>query len=529
MHHGMQVQVPKHSSRARLGGPDVHIQPIIRECQVLQQLSPLDSSFVYMESPTTPMHIASLAVYDGKDSPLAPLNEKKILTFFGDRLEQWTKTRQRLVKVPLDADYPYWIEDREFDLSYHIRRIGLPRPASTEELHRLAARIFSRPMDMTRPLWEIYVIDGLDNIDGLGDNSFALLAKTHHAAVDGASGIHLMELLHDLQAEPRRPESSGTPKLTDPYPSDFELMVRTGLNNLRQPFRFAKVLAQSAGAIRETIKSFKPSDLPSPQLVPKTRFNGKVTAQRVMRWSSFPVTEISKLRKSVPGASINDAIITVCAGGLRKYLEAKQELNASSLIAMAPINVRKEADKAAAGNQVSAMFVPIGTHIADPIERLAAVRRATRSSKELGQAVGAKALTDYSQFVPAYTAAMAARLMANTAAANNPTFNLTITNVPGPQIPLYSMGARMTNSLGMAPLTQGMGLIMPITSYCGEITIGFTSCRDIVPDPDFLKACIDKSFKEFAAAAKTEAKVAAKLAKSKKGAGAKKRADKEEK
>ena len=478
---------------------------------MLQQLSPLDSSFVYMESPTTPMHIASLAVYDGKDSPMAPLDEKKILAFFGERLEHWSKTRQRLVKVPLDADYPYWIEDRDFDLSYHIRRIGLPSPASMEELYRLASRIFSRPMDMTRPLWEIYVIDGLDGINGLGEGSFALLAKTHHAAVDGASGIHLIELLHDLQAEPRKPAPRGEPKVTDPYPSDFELMVRTGLNNIRQPFRFARVFAQSEGAIRETLKKFNNSDLPNAQSVPVTRFNGRVTSQRVMRWSSFSVADISALRKPVPGASINDAIITVCAGGLRNYLQAKQELNSNSLIAMAPINVRSEDDKESAGNQVSAMFVPIGTDIEDPIERLAAVRRATRASKELGKAVGAKALTDYSKFVPAYTAAMAARLMSNMADSNTPTFNLTITNVPGPQVPLYSMGARMQNSLGMGPLTQGMGLIMPITSYCGEIAIGFTSCRDMVPDPDFLKTCIDESYGEFSAAAAT-AKATAKKA-----------------
>lgn len=488
---------------------------------MLQQLSPLDSSFVYMESPTTPMHIASLALYDATDSPVGQLDEKTILAFFGDRLNQWTKTRQRLVKVPMNADYPYWIEDRDFDLSYHIRRIGLPNPASREELYRLAARIFSRPMDMTRPLWEIFVIEGLDDIDGLGPGSFALLAKTHHAAVDGASGIHLIELLHDLQAQPHKPKQAVAPKLTDPYPSDFELMVRTGLNNLRQPFRFAKAIAQSTGALRETIASFNPSELPTPQVVPKTRFNGRVTSQRVMRWSSYPVGDISALRKSVEGASINDAIITICAGGLRRYLEAKQELNQNSLIAMAPINVRSEKDKAAAGNQVSAMFVPIGTNIANPMERLAAVRRATRASKKLGTAAGAKSLTDYSRFVPAYTAAMAARLMSSMAATTNPAFNLTITNVPGPQVPLYSMGARMTTSLGMAPLTQGMGLIMPITSYCGEIHIGFTSCRDMVPDPDFLKSCIEDSFDEFSVAAKTAEKVAAKIVKAEKKAAKK--------
>ena len=473
---------------------------------MLQQLSPLDASFVYMESPSTPMHIGSLAMYDGTDSPMAPLDEQKILTFFRDRLNQWPNTRQRLVKVPFDADYPYWIEDRDFDLSYHIRRIGLPSPASIEELQRLASRIFSRPMDMTRPLWEIYVIDGLEKIEGMSSGSFALLAKTHHAAVDGASGIHLIELLHDLQASPRSSAPKGEPKIADPYPSDAELLFRTGLNNLRQPFRFAKAIAQSTGAIREGIKGFKPGELPSPQIVPRTRFNGQVSSQRVMRWSTFPVGDISALRKSVPDASINDAILTLCAGGIRKYLEAKQELNKRSLIAMAPINVRSEADAGSLGNQVSAMFVPIGTQIEDPIERLTSVRHATKASKALGTSVGAKMLTDYSRFVPAYTSAMAARLQSSMAASSQPVFNLTITNVPGPQIPLYSMGARMTNSLGMAPLSQGMGLIMPITSYCGEIHVGFTSCRDIVPDPDFLKACIEASYTEFAAAAKAALK-----------------------
>jgi len=490
---------------------------------VLQQLSPQDSSFVYMETPATPMHIGSLALYDAKDSPMAPLNEKKILAFFDVRLAQWPKTRQRLVKVPLDADFPYWIEDRDFDLSYHIRRIGLPSPGSIEELQRLAARIFSRPMDMTRPLWEIYVIDGLNESQGLAPGSFALLTKSHHAAVDGASGVHLIELLHDLQAEPRKIEAAANPQLADPYPSNMELMVRTGINNLRQPFRFAKTLAGSTRAVTETLKLFKPGDLPVPKAVPKTRFNGKVSPQRVMRWSSFAVSDISKLREPVPGASINDAILTICAGGLRNYLLAKQELNRASLIAMAPINVRSEADKGAAGNQVSAMFVPIGTDIANPIKRLGAVRNATRASKKLGTAMGAKSLTDYSRFVPAFTQAMAARLASSMAATGNPVFNVTITNVPGPQVPLYSMGARMLNTLGMAPLAQGMGLIMPITSYCGEITIGFTSCRDMVPDPDFLKTCIEDSYAEFTVAAQQS--VGTKKQTPKKGRNRKKRDD----
>jgi WS/DGAT/MGAT family acyltransferase len=469
---------------------------------MLKQLSPLDASFVYMESPATPMHIGSLALYNGADSPFGELTEKKVLNFYAERLAHWPNARQRLVRVPLDADYPYWIEDRDFDLEYHIRRIGLPNPASIEELHKLTARIFSRPLDMTRPLWEIYIIDGLEKIKGMAEGSFAMLMKSHHAAVDGASGIHLMELLHDLHATAERRKPPTEPWSADPKPNDAELLLRASLNNLRQPFRFAKVMAQSAGLLPQALASARSTELPSLQRVPKTRFNGRVSAQRTMRWSSFSLAQISALRKAVPGASINDAILALCAGGLRSYLDAKNELNKRSLIAMAPINVRDKNATGALGNQVSAMFVPIGTDIADPIKRLAAVRKVTKQSKLIGSAVGARMLTDYGQFVPAFTAAMAARLMSSMAADGQPAFNLTITNVPGPQVPLYSMGARMQNSLGMGPISNGMGLIMPITSYCGEIAIGFTSCRDMIPDADFFRDCIDVSFVEFSAAAK---------------------------
>jgi len=469
---------------------------------MLKQLSPQDASFIYLETPATPMHIGSLALYDASQSPFGELTEKKIMTFFSQRLRAWPNARQRLVRVPMEADYPYWIEDRDFDVEYHIRRIGLPNPASVEELQTLAERIFARPLDLARPPWEIYVIEGLDKIPGLAPKSFALLTKTHHAAVDGASGFHLVQLLHDLQAQPAdAPIPSDTthtqPSSADPVPTDLELLLRTGFNNLRQPLRFAKVLAESTGMISSAVASLKDVERPSMQVVPKTRFNGRVSSHRVMRWINYPISEIGALRESVAGASINDVILTLCAGGLRNYLYAKNELNKRSLVSMAPINIRKEDDKGALGNQVSAMFVPIGTHIADPIERLASVRSATRSSKLLSSAVAAPMLTDYSQFVPAFTQALAARMMSSLAADGQPAFNLTITNVPGPQIPLYSMGSQMVKTLGIGPLSQGMGLIMPITSYCGEITIGFTSCRNMIPDPDFFADCIRESFAEF--------------------------------
>lgn len=478
---------------------------------MLKQLSPQDASFIYLETPATPMHIGSLALYDAGQSPFGELTEKKIMNFFTQRLRAWPNARQRLVRVPLEADYPYWIDDRDFDIEYHIRRIGLPNPACEQELYTLAERIFARPLDLTRPPWEIYVIEGLDKIPGLAPKSFALLTKTHHAAVDGASGFHLVQLLHDLQADPapRDSATASSPKSADPVPSDLELLLRTGINNLRQPLRFAKVLAESTGLLKGAVATLKNVERPPLQMVPKTRFNGRVSAQRVMRWIDYPLSDIAALRPVVEGASINDVILTLCAGGLRNYLLAKNELNKRSLVSMAPINIRNESDKGALGNQVSAMFIPIGTDIADPIERLRSVVKMTQSSKLLGSAVAAPLLTDYSQFVPAFSQALAARLMSSLAADGQPAFNLTITNVPGPQVPLYSMGSQMVKTLGIGPLSQGMGLIMPITSYCGEITIGFTSCRDMIPDPDFFVECIQDSFAALQAANKTAAKATA--------------------
>ncbi|MGI9325003.1 MAG: WS/DGAT/MGAT family O-acyltransferase [Pseudomonadales bacterium] len=479
---------------------------------MIKQLSAQDASFVFMETKASPMHIGSVYVYDRGTAKDPRIDEQQIMRFYEERLHLWTFARQRLARVPFDLDYPYWVEDADFDLEYHIRRIALPSPGDWETLKQITARIFSRPLDFSRPLWEVYIIEGV-HLAGEVEDGFAVLTKTHHAAVDGTSGMHLMATLHDLDPEPTpvpRPERPWRP---DPAPSDAELMMRTGYNNLVQPFRFAQTLARSASnfnmPLSDLARAGEKFGGQNVRTVPKTRFNGEVSGHRVVGGHEFAFDELKVVRAAVPGATVNDVVLAICGGAFRRYLSAKMELPGDSLVAMAPVNVRKEGD-VSAGNQVSALFVPVGSEIEHPLERLAAVNAATTASKELNNAVGARLLTDYSRFVPAVTAAQAGRLSSTMAQMPNPPFNISITNVPGPQQPLYSMGCELKTQLGLGPISHGMGMIMPVTSYCGRMMLGFTSCREMLPDPEFFTECIAESLNEIVAVSKAslEAEVA---------------------
>ncbi len=474
---------------------------------MLTQLSPQDASFVFLESPTTPMHIGSLAIYDPSTADGGELTEESFTRLFEDRMHQNPFGRQKLVRVPFDADYPYWIEDANFDIEYHIRRWALPKPADSEQLYKVAARLFARPLDMSKPLWEVYLIEGLDHVDGVPKGSIAILTKTHHAAVDGTSGMHLVELMHDLTPKPAAVPRPAQPWRPDPQPSDVELMVRTAVHNLQQPFMFAEVWAGQAGSLIRKPPALRGIELPALKPAPKTRFNKDVSAQRTIGSITFDLDDVRTARKVVDGATVNDAVLAICGGGLRRYLESKKELPGTSVVAMAPVSTRAKGEDASSGNKVSAMFVPIGTDISDPVARLQAVTDSTSGQKAGASGVAARALTDYAQFVPAFTAALASRLQSSLAAQmpSRP-FNVSITNVPGPQIPIYAVGARMINSIGYGGIVNGMGLIMPVTSYCGQLTVAFTSCREMLPDPEFFVECLSDAFEELCDAAGHKAK-----------------------
>ena len=482
---------------------------------MLQQLSAQDASFVYQDTPATPMHVASIAILDPSTSPYGPLSLEAVMGFYEERLHLMPTARRRLVNVPFGLDHPYWVEDSGFDLEYHIREVGLPAPHDWQALYTLAARILSRPLDLSRPPWEVTLIHGLDQLEGVSEGCIGLLFKTHHCAIDGASGLEMALALADLAPEMAPVVPPSEPWRADRVPDDGELLFRTWGNALLRPFQLAEFMAAAAPAAPALPEPMR-QELPQATSVPKTRFNAPVSAHRVVGFERFPLDAVRAVKNEVAGATVNDVALALCGGALRRYLKEKIELPEDSLLAMAPISVRKPTAAYGQGNAVSAMFVTIGTHIEDPVARLEHVRDATSTAKQMANALGADTMLRYNEFMPAAVSNLAQRLTSEFARANQaaPAFNCSITNVPGPQVPLYTMGCRTVTTIGYGPVTHNMGLIMPISSYCGEFTISFTSCRDMIPDPDFFMACIRQSFEETRSAAlgtdvEADAKVAA--------------------
>ena len=469
----------------------------------MEQLSGQDASFVYLETPTTPMHIGSLGIYDPATAPGGKVRFKEILSFVESRLGGARSFRQRLVRVPFDLDHPYWIEDPDFDIEYHVRHLALPAPGDWRQLCILVARLHSRPLDMTKPLWEFTIIEGLDNIEGLPKGCFALLSKVHHAAIDGMSGVEMSAAVHDL--EPGRPARDfkddwqpGT------VPPDAELLVRAQINNITKPLQAVELLTRGVPGLSRALKGLVSKDLklPTTGLAPNTRLNGTVSPHRVFDGVPFPLEDIRAIKDAVDGATVNDVILSIVGGGLRKYLSATGELPEKSLLAMAPISVRDKSEKSALGNLVSAMVVKLGTHIEDPLKRLQYVHRKSSESKALTNAVGARTLTEFSKLMPAGLSGLSARLYTRLGIANAhaPAFNCVVTNVPGSPVPLYFAGAKMLRMMGTGPVFDTMALINTIYSYAGTIAISFTSDRKSMPDPAAYADALRETFAELKAA-----------------------------
>ena len=468
----------------------------------MQQLSGMDASFLYFETQNAPTHIGSFAIYDQSTAPEGKVSFKGILANVESRLHLARCFRQKLVHVPLNLDHPYWIEDPEFDIEFHVRHIALPHPGDWRQLCIQVARIHARPLDLSKPLWEMYIIEGLDNLEDTPPGSFAVLTKIHHAAIDGVSGAELATAIHDIEADGTA-EPPERPWLPERAPSLLELGIRTTANNIRNPFRFASALRRSAPGIAKLFRGRPEDEVENSGPVPRTRFNRTVSSHRVVEGRSFPLQEIRDIRKRVPGATVNDVILAVCSGAMRRYLHHHGELPQETLSAMAPISVRGADEKGTGGNVISMMSVTLHSDLTDPLERLRRIHQTTQASKAQSAAVGARTMTDVTQFMPGVLAGVAARAYSRLGLANRvrPFLNTVVTNVPGPQVPLYLTGAKMVSLFGMGPVTHGMGLIHPVFSYSGKISISVTACRDQMPDPGFYAQCLQDSYEDLYAAA----------------------------
>ena len=473
----------------------------------MHQLTPHEASFLYSDTTHSNSNVSLLHIYDQSTAPGGKVRFKAILAHIASRLDRAPIFRQRLQRVPLELDHPYWVEDENFDLEYHVRHIALPKPGDWRQFCIQASRIHARALDQNRPLWEIYVIEGLDSFLDLPEGSFALLVKTHLAAVDVDHAGELTALLHDLSPTPPAP-APPPPWFPESPPGRVAMAMRGTLNTLSSPLRLAGPLARAAKQVAPAVLSLAGERLMHPETAPVTRFNSVVSPHRVFDTRRFTVAEFDAIRKLVRGATLNDAVLAVCGGALRRYLDALDELPDTPLAAIAPRGLSHQARPDEATNPqldtVSWLHVPLGTDIADPVQRLSKIHRRTRSADKVARAVGAKALADVGRQASAAALSLTRKLVGRAALSlgrHSPLANCTITEVPGPAEPQYLCGARMTYGSAILPIADGMGLVFAVTCYDGRVVISPTSCRELMPDPEVFTQAIRDSFQQYLALA----------------------------
>jgi len=461
----------------------------------MQQLTGTDALFLHLDSPRYSSGATLVFIYD--QSALGkPLRFKEILEHVAARSAELPVLRRKLHRVPFDLDRPYWMDDPEFEVEHHVHHVRLPHPGDWRQFCILAARLTTPHFDLSRPLWEMYVVEGLDHVSWLPEGSFAILLRVHHAAVDGTSALRVMEVLHD--ETPDAPASRPTAPRPPPErtPGLATMLLRSAWNNARGSW-----VTTSAGAriVRQFMSAGDEDDRAHPrEPVPRTRFNVRISPYRSFESRRYELANVRAYKARVPGATVNDAVLSICGGAMRRYLLAKNELPAHSLVACVPVNTRRrDVHAGTAGNDITLAAAPIHSEIADPIERLAAVREGTAGLKAFVEAVGAKEMTDLTRHAPEGLLAFAGRAVSlirlDAGMLGRPLFNLGISNVPGPQHPLYLKGARLRHLSCVAPVADGVALTFGVASYDGTIGIFPTACRTVVPDPEFLAACLDES------------------------------------
>ena len=468
----------------------------------MKQLSGLDAAFLYAETANQHQHIGGLGIYDQSALPGGALRFKDVLEHVRSRLHLSAGFRSKLARVPLDLGLPYWVDDNDFDLKFHVRHIALSQPRDWRQLMIDASRLHARPIDLTRPPWELWVIEGIDDVEGIPSGSFGALFKLHHAAVDGISAWEMVDALHDrdpstVVTAPDQPAAALT------APNTVEMLARAAASSVATPFRLARTIYGSLPIVRETLyRGLREMPLFTGD-VPGTRLNRAVGPHRVHDSRTFPLSELQRIKALVSGATINDVVITIVGGALREYLKKYDELPDKSLVAGCPISIRSDSAKGTAGNKAVFAMIDVGSEIADPVERLGSVHRIASAKKEFTHAIPAGVLIEYAQYVPGTLAGLATTTYSRVGLANRhrPLFNTIITNVPGSPEPLHFAGAPMRHYDAWGPVWDGLGIIHPVTSYCSQVTVSFDADRDQLPDPALYTACLQRSFEELRAAA----------------------------
>lgn len=471
----------------------------------MQHLSGLDNLFLTLEDNRQHMHVAALGLYDPSTALDGAVRFKEILDFFSSKINEVPFFRRRLVKAPLWLDRPYWIDDGEVDVEYHVRHIALPAPGDWRQLMIQIARLHARPLDLTRPLWEVYVIGGLDNIEGIAKGSFALYIKMHHAGVDGQAVAALIKLLHSTTPEYDLTHQSRV-IYADREPSDLELVMLGLINRGKQAaeasklvFQLGKKAVDLGSKYGEDVQKIVAEKLglgdsqSAAKSRPKrgiTRFDARLSPHRVVDAFGLSMEDFKTIRKNIDGVTINDIFLANTGGGLRKYFEAHHELPDTTVNALMPLAITGADKNSESSNNVTMITTPIFTNIADPIERLMEVKKSSTKGQQLQEDLGLSLVADVMNVIPS----LAAVKLLQTGVLN--TASLTISNVRGPDIPIYLAGAKMQMFIPVSIPFDGVGLNVTGFSCSGTLWVCMTACREMLPDPGFLSQCMKDSFDE---------------------------------
>lgn len=460
----------------------------------MERLSGMDATFLYVETPEAHMHVAMTGIYDVTTME-GGYSFETVKEHIRSRLHLVPPFRRRLVQVPFQFHHPVWVEDPNFNLDYHVRRIGCPAPGGRRELADVAAQIASIPLDRTRPLWEAWVIEGLKH------ERIGFVVKVHHSAIDGASGAEIMTEMYDLTPQGRGLEPQ--PVEPERIPTDQELLTYAALSKLR-------LARDSFGLVRRTVTSISslvraardPNVIHGavPLTAPRTPWNRAIGPHRTVSFARLPLDRAKAVKEAL-GVKMNDVILEMCAGTLRRYLASHGGIPDDPLVATCPVSVRIGDEKGSLGNQVSAMFASLATNVDDPAERLRVICESTGGAKKDHELVGARTLTDWAEWAAPRTFGLAARLYGSMNESLRPVHNLVISNVPGPPFPLYLGGAELIAAYPMGPIMDGAGLNITVLSYRDHIDIGFMADRELVPDVWDLAEAVQPAFDELVALA----------------------------
>jgi diacylglycerol O-acyltransferase len=441
----------------------------------VDRLSGLDASFLYFESRTNLMHVCGLLVLDESTTP-EEYDFERLRDALRERIGGNPAFRRKLHNPVLNLDHPVWVDDEDFDIEHHVRRVTVSPPGDREQLAAACGEIAGQPLDRSRPLWEMWVIEGL------ADGSIAVMTKMHHSTVDGVSGASLVSELCSLEPD-APPPAEGQAKTPEPKrPSDVAIIADGALRLARRPLRFARLLPPTVGVLPEWIgRARRGAAMPAPFTAPRTSFNATITGHRSVAFSRMDLADVKEVKNAF-GCTVNDVVLTMCAGALRKYLADRDELPDTSLVAMVPVSVHGKT-RAGGTNKVSGMFSTLASDIEDPIGRLDAIAAQNRIAKDHHQTLSASLLQDWAQFAAPNTFALAVRVYSKLRLAErHPVIhNLVISNVPGPPMPIYFMGARVVGFYPFGPVFDGAGLNVTVLSNDGHLDVGLIACRELAP------------------------------------------------